>query len=162
MDPNMVLSYNYAKQYRRRRHTNAPPLRAISMAMVRRWSDTFGFTRCSMSRANRKPLDATIGRLLAPYCLGRQPEQQQTKRGCKCVHCWPFWWPLQCTCNIPRASPFTKATKHRHRVSTHSNIKKGTHQLRLFRTFHREKELKLTCWPLLTMGLWHIKLMRST
>jgi hypothetical protein len=32
----------------------------------------------------------------------------------------------------------------------------------LFWTFHREKELQLTCWPLITIGVWHIKLTRST
>jgi hypothetical protein len=31
----------------------------------------------------------------------------------------------------------------------------------LFWTFHLEKRLQLTCWPLTTIGVWHIKLMRS-
>ena len=49
---------------------------------------------------------------------------------------------------------FIKATKRHHRASTCSDIKKGTHQLRLFRTFHREKELQLTWWPLtITIGV---------
>ena len=34
-------------------------------------------------------------------------------------------------------------------------------QRRLFWTFHLEKRLQLTCWPLTTIGVWHIKLMRS-
>jgi len=37
-----------------------------------------------------------------------------------------------------------------------------TCQLRLFRTFHCEKGLQLTCWTLITIGVLHIKLMRST
>ena len=57
---------------------------------------------------------------------------------------------------------FIKATKRHHRASTCSDIIKGTRQLRLFRTFHREKELQLTWWPLITIGVWQIKLTRST
>ena len=48
---------------------------------------------------------------------------------------------------------FLKATKHRHRASTHSDIIKGTRQRSLFRTFHCEKEVQLTCWPLITIGV---------
>jgi hypothetical protein len=32
----------------------------------------------------------------------------------------------------------------------------------LFLTFHHEKGLKLTCWPLITIGVWHTKLIIST
>jgi hypothetical protein len=32
----------------------------------------------------------------------------------------------------------------------------------LFLQFHREKGLELTCWPLITIVVWHIKLMRRT
>ena len=49
---------------------------------------------------------------------------------------------------------FIKATKRHHQTSTRSDIIKGTHQLRLFRTlFHHEKELQLTCWPLIPIGV---------
>jgi hypothetical protein len=61
-----------------------------------------------------------------------------------------------------RFAAFIKATKRHHRTSTWSNITKGTCQLQLFWTFHCEKELQLTCWPLITIGVWHIKLTRST
>ena len=57
---------------------------------------------------------------------------------------------------------FLKATKHLHRASTRSDIIKGTHQRWLFWTFHHEKEVQLTCWSLITRGVWHIKLIRST
>ena len=40
---------------------------------------------------------------------------------------------------------FIKATKHHHRTSTRSDIIKGTRQVRLIWTFHREKGLQLTC-----------------
>ena len=36
----MVLSYNYSNRNSRRRRTNAPPSRAILMAMAVRWCDT--------------------------------------------------------------------------------------------------------------------------
>ncbi len=57
---------------------------------------------------------------------------------------------------------FIKAPKRHHRASTHSNITNWTCQRWLFRTFHREKDLQLTYWPLITIGVWHIKLMRRT
>jgi hypothetical protein len=48
-----------------------------------------------------------------------------------------------------------KATKRHHRTSTRSDIIKKTCKLRLFRTFHREKELQLqlTYWSLITIGV---------
>ena len=48
---------------------------------------------------------------------------------------------------------FIKATKRHHRASTRSDIIKGTRQRRLFRLFHREIGLQLTCWPLITIGV---------
>ena len=118
---------------------------------------------------HRKPLDAAIGRLLALY---RPMAARATINSMIMKHVPTLLAVLMAiamrryyTARIAqwrRFVAFIKATKRHHRASTCSDIKKGTHQLRLFRTFHREKELKLTCWPLLTMGLWHIKLMRST
>jgi hypothetical protein len=48
---------------------------------------------------------------------------------------------------------FLKATKRRHRASTHFNITNRTHQRRLFLTFHCEKGLQLTCWVGITIGV---------
>ena len=48
---------------------------------------------------------------------------------------------------------FIKATERHHWTSTRSDILKGTRQLRLFWTFHREKELQLTCRHLRTIGV---------
>ena len=64
------------------------------------------------------------------------------------------WWR--------RFAAFIKATKRHHQTITCSDIIKGTHQLRLFQTFHHEKEPQLTCWPLITIGVWQIKHARST
>ena len=56
----------------------APYTRAISKAMRMHQSIGRGIARYSMSRLLRKPLDATIRRLLTPYCLGGWPPGQQS------------------------------------------------------------------------------------
>jgi len=48
---------------------------------------------------------------------------------------------------------FVKATKCHNPASTRSDIINWTRQRRLFLTFHREKGLELTCWPLITIGV---------
>ena len=48
---------------------------------------------------------------------------------------------------------FTKTTKHHHWASTHSDITKPDTLHWLFRTSHREKELQVTCRPLITIGV---------
>jgi hypothetical protein len=47
----MVLGYNYSKQKRRWRQTNAPHPPAVLMAMAVRQSNTDGIARCGMSTA---------------------------------------------------------------------------------------------------------------
>ena len=165
----MVLSYDYSSQNRRRQQTNAPPSRAISMAMVVRWCGMKRIAQCSMTRAS-------------PEATGRR--HRATNRSVS-----PRW-PRRATINLTmmqhaltllavlmaiamrryytarinqwrRFVAFIKGTKCHHRTSTRSDIIKGTSQIRLFRTFHHEKELQLTCWPLITIGVWHIKLTRS-
>ena len=55
------------------------------------------------------------------------------------------------------------ATIRRHQVSTCSvSISINQTRQHRFFTFHQEKGLELTFWPLITIGVWHIKLMRST
>ncbi len=80
MDHNMVLSYEYAKQKRWRRRTNAPPLQAISMAMQRHWSDSRGIARWRMSRAISEATRcrhlATTCSVLLPWMPGRQSTTQ--------------------------------------------------------------------------------------
>ena len=58
-----------------------------------------------------------------------------------------------CTIQWRRFVAFVKATKHHHRMSACSDIPNRTRQLRLFRTFHHEKERQLTCWPRITIGV---------
>ena len=50
MDYDMVLRYNYSNRNRWRRRTNAPLLRAISMAMAVRRCHTKRIAQCSMTR----------------------------------------------------------------------------------------------------------------
>jgi len=73
----MVLSYDYTSQNRRRRRTNAPPLRAISIAMAVRQCNTEHITQCSMTRA----LPEATGcchRATTRYVLPRRPQGQQS------------------------------------------------------------------------------------
>ena len=99
MDHNMVLSYEYAKRNRRRWRTNAPLLWAISMAMVRRWSDTCGIAQCSMSSATPEATGRHHRGTTRSVLPWRPPGQQQTKQRC-IMH--PV---LRCGGTIPRASP---------------------------------------------------------
>jgi hypothetical protein len=76
MDHNMVLGYDYSKQKRRWRRTNAPHLPAILMAMAVRRSNTDGIAQCSMSMATP---EATGRRHRATTCSvsPQQPPGQQ-------------------------------------------------------------------------------------
>jgi len=97
-----------------------------------------------------KPLDAAIGRQLAPYhpkCthfVGRfNGHHNAVVR--YCAHCrWR------------RFVAFIKATTCHNWVSTRSNNINSTRQGQLFLLFYHEKGLELTCWPLITIGVWHI------
>jgi hypothetical protein len=76
----MVLGYNYSKQKRRWRRTNAPHLPAISMATAVRRSNTDGIAQCGMSTATP---EATGRRHRATTCsVSPQwpPGQQAYKR----------------------------------------------------------------------------------
>ena len=52
-----------------------------------------------------------------------------------------------------RLMAFIKATKRRHWASTCSDFTNWTCLCRLILTFHRKKGLKLTCWPLIEIGV---------
>jgi len=166
----MVLSYDYSNQNRRRWRTNAPPSWAILMAMaVRRW-DTERIVQWRRSRAFIKATKLCHRATTCSVSPRRPPGTQSTQRWATCPP------PLQAismavamrqynTARIARwrrFMAFIKATKRRHRASTRSDITNVSRQRRLFRTSHREKGLQLTCWPLITIGVWHIKLMRRT
>jgi hypothetical protein len=52
-----------------------------------------------------------------------------------------------------RSRAFIKATKCCHWASTRSDSTNWAHQRQLILTFHREKVLELTCWPLILIGV---------
>ncbi len=54
----------------------------------------------------RKPLDAGIRRLLAPYCpSGRQGNRQTNNNQQMTLKRWPNWWPWRCAGTLPSTSP---------------------------------------------------------
>jgi len=160
----MVLSYDYSNRNRRQWQTNAPPLLAISMALAVCRCHTERITWCSMTRAS---LEATGHRHSATTRSARATANETTMQHVPTL--LAIWiavamrrYDTACNSQWRRFVAFIKATKRHHRTSTHSDIIKGTRQVWLFRTFHREKELQLTCWPLITIRVWHIKLTRCT
>ena len=125
MNQNMVLSYDYTKQKRWRRWTNAPPSQAILMTMWRCWSNTCGIAQCSMSRATPEATGCRHWATTHFISPRRPPGRQQTIQRCN-MH--PLWWLFQwpsrcggitvCIARWRRSRAFIKATKRRHRVST--------------------------------------------
>ncbi len=54
----------------------------------------------------KKPLDAGIGQLLAPYCpSGRQGNRQTNNNQQLTLKRWPNWWPWRCAGTLPCTSP---------------------------------------------------------
>jgi len=87
MDHKMVLSYDYSSQNRRQRRTNVNPSQAISMAMaVRRCDKQSALPDAAWPGLHRKPLDAAIGQLLAPYCPGGCQGDNQHNNNGACTH----------------------------------------------------------------------------
>jgi len=165
----MVLSYDYSNRNRRRWGTNAPPSQAISMAItVRRW-DTEHIVWWRWSRAfikATKLCHRATTRSVSPRRLrGRQSTQRWANAPPPLLVISMAVamgrYDTACITQWRRFVAFIKATKRHHRASTRSDSINVTRQHRLFRLFHREKGLQLTCWPLITIGVWHIKLIRS-
>ena len=117
-----------------------------------------------------KPLDAAIGRLFLlriTSAAARATANKTTMYYVPTLMAISMAIPMRqnntaCIAQWRRFRAFIKATKHRHQASTRSDSINWTRQRRLFLQFHREKGLELTCWPLITIGVWNIKLMRST
>ena len=106
MDHNIVLSYDYSNQNRRRRRTNAPPSWAISMVIAVRRCHTERISRCSMTRASLEATGCRHWATTHSILPRRPPGWQQTKQQCNmCPLCWPFQWPWQCGSTIPHTSP---------------------------------------------------------
>jgi hypothetical protein len=78
----MVLGYDYSKQKRRWRRTNAPHPPAVSMATAVRRSNTDGIARCGMSTATPEATGrrhwVTTCSLLPQRLPGQQAYKQQS------------------------------------------------------------------------------------
>ena len=102
---------------------------------------------------HQKPLDAAIRQLLAPYRPGCRHDDNQQNNDAKCVHFADHFDGHRDAVVLYRGFvAFIKATKRRHRASTCSDITNRARQFRLIPTFHREKGLQLTYWPLIKIG----------
>ncbi len=78
----MVLGYDYSKQKRRWRQTNAPHPPSISMATMVRRSNTDGIAQCGISRATSEATGcrhwATTRSVLPQRLPGQQAYKQQS------------------------------------------------------------------------------------
>jgi hypothetical protein len=74
----MVFSNQYVKQKRPRGQINAPPLRAILMAMQARWINTEGVAQCGMSRATLEVIGCCYWVTTLSVLPRQPPGQQQT------------------------------------------------------------------------------------
>ena len=103
---------------------------------------------------HRKPLDATIRQILSPYCPGSRQGDNQHNDDAICTH---FAGHFDGHHDVPVLYrgfvAFIKATKCHHRASTRSDVTNRIRQCRLLWTFHRKKELQLTCLPRITIGV---------
>ena len=124
---------------------------------------------------HRKPLDAAIGRLPAPNLPGgRQGDNQLKNDYATCTHfdfvghfddhhdaavlycAHPL---MEGVCGFHKSHLTPPSDEH---LLWHYPIGYTNSSCFVFRTFHREKDLQLTCLPLISIGVWHIKLTRST
>jgi len=122
------------------------------MAMAVHWCHTERIYRCSMTRALPEATGrrhwATTGSTL-PAAAGA-PANETTMQHVPTLLAISMALAMRRynTVHIAqwkRFLAFKKATKRHHRASTRSDITKPDMLRQLFRTFHREKELQLTC-----------------
>ena len=93
MDHTMVLSYDCSNQNRRQRRTNAPPLRAILMAMAVRRCNMEGIAKCSVTRASLEATGRRHRATTSSVSPWRPPGRQSTQWWCNMYPiCWPFRW----------------------------------------------------------------------
>jgi hypothetical protein len=96
----------------------------------------------------RKPLDASIRQLLAPYCpSGRQGNRQTNNNQQMTLKRWPNQWPWQCAGTLPRTSPNggglgLSKTKRHHWASIAANNDNRSRMYRFFLMFSSSKPQK--------------------
>jgi hypothetical protein len=140
------------------------------MAMAVRWCNTERITWCSMTRASPEATESRHRATTHSISPRRPKGQQSTQRLCKNV---PTLLAVSmaitmcryyttCIAQWRRFVAYINATKHRHRASTRSDSINRT-CLPLFQGYisssNRWKRARVA---LITIGVWHIKLMRST
>ncbi len=121
----MVLGYNYSKQKRRWRRTNAPHPPAILMAMAVCWSNTDGIARCGMSTATPEATErqhwATTCSVSPQRLPGQQAyKQQSTNTPAKLAILMAMamrWYVTACIARWRRSRASLEATGCRHRAS---------------------------------------------
>ena len=109
-----------------------------------------------------KPLDAAIRQLLTPYGPGCRQGDNQQNNDAKCTQ---FFGHFDGHRNATvRYCALCLMVEVRGFRKSHLTPPLGEHlqtsQRLLFLLFYCEKglEFELTCWPLITIGVWHIKL----
>ena len=166
MDHMMVLSNDYCNRNRRRRRTNAPPSRAISMAMSVRRCNTERITQCSMTRA----LPEATGRrhwATTRFVSPRWPPGRQSLWTCTHFD-GHFDGHRDAAVLYPRIArwrrfvAFIKATKRHHPTSTRSDSVNRSSQCCYFRDISSSNHWKRAWVALMTIGVWHINLMGRT
>ena len=143
----MILSYNYARQKRRRRRTKVPPPQAFSINMVVRRCNTACIAQWRRSGAFIK---ATKHQHWATTCSispRRLPGWQQTKRRCKMTILMAIALQRYYTMHITkwrRFLAFVKATKRRHQASTRSDSINWTHLPLILGVYFIVESLKMS------------------
>jgi hypothetical protein len=146
----MVLGYDYSKQKRRCRQTNAPHLLAVLMATAVRRSNTDGIVQCGMSRAT---LEATGCRHRATTCsvLPQRPpgqqayKQQSTNRPAKLAILMAMVmrrYVTACIAQWRKSRASLGATGCRHWESIMPNNIVGTWLRQFFSCFHHQNHRK--------------------
>jgi hypothetical protein len=121
----MVLGYNYSKQKRRWRQTNAPHLPAVSMATAVRRSNTDSIAQCGMSMATPEATgcwhQATTRSISPQWPPGQHAYKQQSKNTpAKLAILMAMamrWYVTPCIAQWRRSRASLEATGRHHRVS---------------------------------------------
>jgi len=118
----------------------------------------------------RKPLDAAaIGRLLAPYRPGGCQDDSKQNKDVICTHfdgrfdghsyagvLYPMHRPMEEVLGFHKSHYTPPSGKHSLQYYQLGTPKTVVSFISLW------NGLQLTCWPLITIGVWNLKLMRST
>ena len=113
-----------------------------------------------------KPLDAAIRQLLIPRAINNNTMIKNTPTLLAVLMAIVMqWYDTARIAQWRRSMASLEATGHRHWVSICFNSINWSYLHCFFSIFHHqlvEQGHNVNWWPELTMGVWHIKLMRST